>query len=155
GGSPSRAAHPATLPVLPHGNDAGWQLRQVAEIHPALARAVEIGAAGGANAEHAAERRVLRVLRRRVCRGEDLERISAGVADLPEQAAHAARADAIAPGVCDHGLSAREMDPVDRLLERRPGMGNVPRLAGDEVLLEDFLDVARMPSLNQPAREVA
>ena len=64
------------------------------------------------------------------------------------------RTHLVAARVREHRLAASDMDPVDRLAQRRPGMRDMPRLAGHEIALEDVSYVPRVSRLDEEAREM-
>src|SRR5258708_32693365 len=77
----SRPGAPRVLPVMPDGFQIAGQLRQRAEIGPALPLAVIIGAARGGEAEFARNAGEFEILLRRVASGHDLD---SGAPAVPE-----------------------------------------------------------------------
>src|SRR6266516_8225325 len=68
-----RSGAPRVLPVVPDGFKIVGQLRQRAEIGPALPLAVIVGAARGGEAEFTRDAREFEILLRRVTSGHDLD----------------------------------------------------------------------------------
>ena len=99
-------------------------------------------------------RRELHVLRRRVRRRHDLDRVAARVAEFGQQAAHPAGVHAVAAGVRDDRLPAGRMDPADGLRQRRPFVRDVAGLAGRQVAGEDILHFACVAGFDEIAREM-
>ena len=71
--------------MTPDRLDACWKRRQVAEIQPAFADAMEIGAARRLEAVATRERREFGELRRRMRRRDNFERVAAEVAKFGDQ----------------------------------------------------------------------
>src|SRR5262249_6880421 len=78
-----------------------------------------------------------------------LDAITAEIAKLGQESAHASGADVVSTRMRDDRLAARRMDPAHGLCQRRPLMRRVAGLASSEVMLEHVLDVARVAFLHQ------
>src|SRR6266850_166624 len=76
---------PRVLPVMPDGFQIVGQLRQRAEIGPALPLAVIVGAARGGEAEFARDAGEFEILLGRVASGHDLDSLAPPVPELREK----------------------------------------------------------------------
>src|SRR2546423_15674826 len=79
----SGPAVPRELPVMPDGFQIVGQLRQRAEIGPALPLAVIVGAARSSEAEFARDAGEFGILLRGMASGHDLDADSAAVPEFP------------------------------------------------------------------------
>src|SRR6266704_2724373 len=78
---------PRVLPIMPDGFKIVGQLRQRAEIGPALPLAMIVGAARGGEAEFARDAGEFEILLRRVASGHDLDPGAPAVPELRKERA--------------------------------------------------------------------
>ncbi len=130
----------AALPVLPDRHDARRHLGQVAEVHPALAGTVPIGAARRAQAEDAGVRRELDALRRRVRRRQrPRSRRRRRRGTRPAADACRARRSCSGPDARCTAWPPAAWIQSTASRQRRPLVRDVARLAAGQVALEDVL----------------
>src|SRR5437667_10857363 len=111
---------PRVLPVMPDGFQIAGQLRQRAEIGPALPLAVIVGAARGGEAEFARNAGEFEILLRRVASGHDLDSGAPAVLELREKRVQLGLGKVVAARVRDDGDSAACADPADGVPEQGP-----------------------------------
>src|SRR2546428_1596429 len=109
---------PRVLPVMPDGFQIAGQLRQRAEIGPALPLAVIIGAARSGEAEFARDAGEFGVLLGRMASGHDLDAGAPRVPELREKRVQLGLGEIVAARVRDDGDSAACAYPADGVPER-------------------------------------
>src|SRR5256885_30101 len=145
---------PHVLPIMPDGFQIVGQLRQRAEIGPALPLAVIVGAARSGEAEFSRDAREFGVLLGRMAAGHDLDAGAPAVPELREKRAQLGLGEIVAAGVRDDGDSPACAYPADGVPERGPPVRDEAGLAFHEVMLEHALYVRRSTRLHEVAREM-
>src|SRR5690348_10428655 len=111
----SGATGPPPLPVVPHRLQIARQRWQRAEVGPALAFAVVIGAARREQAEFARDAGEFHELFRSMAAGDDLDARSSAILELGEELAHLGLVELVAARVSHDRDAAARDDPAHRV----------------------------------------
>src|ERR1700737_1300250 len=85
---------------------------------------------------------VLRILLDRMAAGYHFDGGAAQLLEFIEECAECDVIELIAPRMCNDGDAAGTENPGNRLLQCRPAMRHIARLAVDEILLEHIADIS-------------
>ena len=134
--------------------DPERQRREVAQVEPALAGSVVVGAGRGGEPVGAGERGELRDLRRLVRRGQDLDASPPRSRNSPSSRLQPGPGDLVASRMRQYRLATGGVDPADRVFEARPGVRHVTGPSRGEVAGENVFHFAHMARFHEKSREV-
>src|SRR6185503_20412465 len=127
---------------------------QRSEVTAPLPRPMKIRAARSKQTEPDRVARVGKELLGSMAPGDYFQPRSAGIAKCSQQRLLARIVQGVAAGMREHAHAAAPADAAHRLLETRPRLRHVPRLARGQIFSEYGLDVRGVTLLHDVAREM-